>query len=199
MNSLISQPRSGCSQLALAALLVASATVAFASDPSAPNASSEPRGHQMRRYQSFARQAELPPITIAGDTALTVGSVNTLDTSRLAQVPAQDLDALANQFAVPSGVIANLTRPATGTAAPTAAQFAQQLRTAVIDYRFLHGEWDRYHPPQAGQQTRTDALQALQAGDIATAWALYDTLGLPPAPTTAPPLAPGNLRVVAGP
>ena len=168
-------------------------------DALAPKASPEPQGHQMRRYQAFARQAELPPITISGETTLRVGTAPKVNTSALAQLSAQDIAALADQFGVPPAVIAKVVQRPSGNPAPGAAQFAQELRTAATDYRFLQGEWDRYHPPQAGQQAKADALQALQGGDIAKAWALYDALGKPPAPAIAPPQPPTNLRVVASP
>jgi hypothetical protein len=161
--------------------------------------SSEPRGHQMRRYQSFAQQAELPPVSIVSKSTFVLGTTVKMHTCRLAQMPASDMDTLASQFAVPTAVIAKVVQKVSGTLAPSAAEFAESLRTAVIDYRFLRGEWDRYHPPQEGLPTKNDALQALQAGDVAKAWALYDSLGIPPAPAAAPPQPPGNLHVVSGP
>ena len=159
--------------------------------------SAEPKGHQMRRYQAFARQAELPAMAGAGETTLSIGSAVKVDASRLADLPARDVEALAGQFRIPAPVIANVVQRLSRTAPASAAQLAQELRTAAVDYRFLQGEWERYHPPQAGQQLKTEALHALQAGDIAKAWSLYDNLGLPPAPGTTPPQPPANLRVVA--
>jgi hypothetical protein len=151
----------------------------------------------MRRYQSFLRQAELPAIAITGETGLSIGTAAKVDLSRLADLPARDVDALAGQFTVPATVIATVFQQMSHSATPSAAQLAQQLRTAVVDYRFLQGEWSRYHPPQDGQQAKADALQALQAGDISKAWVLYDGLGIPSAPAIAPPQPPTNLRVVA--
>jgi hypothetical protein len=161
--------------------------------------SSEPQGHQMRRYQAFARQAELPALVITGETTLEVGGALKIDAARLAQLSPQDQTSLASRFAVPTGVIAKLVQRISDNPASGASQFAGQLRTAVVDYRFLQGEWGRYHPPAEGEQTKTAALAALQVGDIAQAWALYDGLGKPQAPAVGPPAPPTNLRVVAGP
>jgi hypothetical protein len=161
--------------------------------------SSEPQGHQMRRYQAFARQAELPPIAVKSETTLEIGRAAKTDITQLAELSTREQESLAAQFEVPAGVIAKVLQGAATNPQRAAAQFAQELRTAVIDYRFLQGEWGRYHPPSEGQKTKADALEALQAGDIAKAWALYDGLRKPEAPGIAAPLPPANLRVVAGP
>jgi len=159
--------------------------------------SGEPQGHQMRRYQAFARQAELPPITVTSETTLQVGKDLQADTSRLAQLSTREKETLAGQFGVPVGVVAKVAQRVSTKPTPGAAQLARELRTAVVDYQFLQGEWGRYHPPTEGQQIKADALEALQAGDIAQAWALYDGLSRPEAPVVAPS-PPANLRVVAG-
>jgi hypothetical protein len=192
--------------LALAAALLCCPGAVQAGDAAPANGSvsqpapvlkspAEPKGHQMQRYQAFAREAELPLIEITNETTLAVGTAVKADTSRLAELSARDLAALAGQFAVPTAVIAKVIQRVAANSELRATRLAQELRTAVVDYRFLHGEWDRYHPQQENQQTRTDALQALQAGDIAKAWVLYDNLGLPSAPGSAPPAPPTNLHV----
>ncbi len=162
-------------------------------DPSA-----EPQGHQLQRYQAFARQTELPAITVISNMTLQVGSEVKTDIVRLAQLTSGAAEALAARFGVPTAVIARLAQRAANSPPPSTAQIAQELRTAVIDYRFLRGEWDRYHPPAEGQQTKVNALEALQAGDLAKAWSLYDGLAKPAAPAVARPAPPTNLRVVAG-
>ena len=96
-----------------------------------------------------------------------------------------------SRFGVPAGVLGKLLERASTSPPPSATQFAQDFRTAVIDYRFLQIEWERYHPPAEGQKTKAVALEALHAGDISKAWELYDALGRPPPPA--------NLRVVAQP
>ncbi len=160
----------------------------------APKAASVPQGREMRRYQAFARQAQLPVMTATNNTLLEVGGAVPTDVTRLAQLSPREKDSLAQAFDVPVGVIDNLLKRVGATSPSKPEQVAQELRTAVIDYRFLQIEWDRYHPPTEGQRIKTTALAALQAGDLAKAWELYDRLRKPPAP--APPT---NLRVIAQP
>jgi hypothetical protein len=150
-----------------------------------------PKGREMERYKAFARQAEMPAITVTNTTVLDVGGVVKTDLNRLGQLSGSENAALARQFGVPVEVINKVIQRATNNASPGAAQLAQDIRTAVVDYRFLQGEWGRYHPPAESQKVKADALAALQAGDISKAWELYDRLQRP-----APP---ANLRVVAQP
>jgi hypothetical protein len=162
-----------------------------------PTPAYSPQGCQMERYKAFARQAEMPAITITNKTILEVGGSVKTDVSRLAHISSKEKKALAGQFGVPAGVIDKLVQRASKISQPSADQLAQDIRTAVVDYRFLQGEWKRYHPPLAGQKTKTDALQALQTGDISKAWELYDGLQKPQAPSIGQPPPPTNLRVVA--
>ena len=158
-----------------------------------------PQGRQMQRYKAFARQAQLPSMTVTNHTVLKVGGAANMDTTRLAQLSTREKEALAGQFRVPIGVIDKLAQRPAHSSPPAADQLAQEVRTAVIDYRFLQIEWERYHPPAAGQKTKVAALEALQAGDISKAWELYDGLGRPQAPAIAAPAPPANLRVVGQP
>jgi len=158
-----------------------------------------PQGRQMERYKAFARQAEMPLITVTNNTVLKVGGAAKTDAARLARLSIGEKEALAGQFKVPAGVIDKVVQRVANSSPPRADQLAQELRTAVIDYRFLQIEWDRYHPPTAGQKTKATALEALQAGDISEAWELYDGLRKPQAPAIAAPAPPANLRIVAQP
>ena len=161
----------------------------------AQKAAYTPQGRQIKRYKAFARQAQLPAMR-TNDTFLEVGDAVKTDVSRLAEFSASEKQTLARQFEVPVGVIDKLVRRA-GTASPSSAdEFAQAVRTAVIDYRFLQIEWDRYHPPAEGQQVKATALAALQSGELAKAWELYDGLHKPASPAIAAPAPPANLRVV---
>jgi hypothetical protein len=178
MNRNLNPHLSGFCSLAVGTFLICCLGPIQAADVPAAKPFAEPKGHQMRRYQAFARQAEFPLIAITSETTLAVGTAVKTDISRLSQLPTTDVQALAGQFAVPAAVVAKVIRRVAANPALRAVQFAQELRTSVVDYRFLQGEWSRYHPPQEGQQARTDALQALEAGDIAKAWALYDGLGI---------------------
>lgn len=150
-----------------------------------------PKGYRMERYKAFARQAELPAITITNETTLDVGSSVKTDVTRLAQLSIQEMEALAEQFGVPVGVIGKVVQRAGNRPEPDAVQLARDIRTAVVDYRFLQGEWKRYHPPAECLNIKTNAVQALQVGDLSKAWQLYDGLQRP-----APP---GNLRIIASP
>jgi hypothetical protein len=158
-----------------------------------------PRGRQMERYKAFARQTELPPITVTSNTLIEVGVAVKLDISRLGRLTAKEQDALAGQFGVPVGVIEKLVQQVAIGSTPDADRLIQELRRAVIDYRFLRGEWERYNPPAEGQKTKRDATAALQAGDINKTWELYDGLRKPQPPAIGAPAPPSNLRVVAGP
>ena len=158
-----------------------------------------PQGRQMERYKAFARQAKLPPITVTDNIMLEVGGMVKLDVTRLGRLASREQETLAEQFGVPVGVIEKLVRRVADGSPPAAGQVAEQFRQAVIDYRFLQIEWDRYHPPLGGQATRSEALAALQAGDITQAWRLYDRLRKPQAPAIGAPAPPANLRVVPGP
>ena len=151
----------------------------------------KPKGREMERYKAFARQAKIPSITVTNTTMLEVGGAVKTDLKRLGQLSGSEKAALADQFGVPAGVIGNVVERAAKNPSPGAAQIAQDIRTAVIDYRFLLGEWGRYHPPAEGQQVKADALAALQTGDISKAWELYDGLQRPPPPA--------NLRIVGQP
>jgi len=154
------------------------------------------QGRQMARYKAFARQTELPLITATNNTLLEVGGMVKTDTTRLAKLSAREKEALAGQFGVPVAVIDKLVQRVASSSTLTAGQFAEELRTAVVDYRFLQIEWKRYHPPAEGQKTKAAGLEALQAGDISKAWELYDGLRRPQAPAIGAPPPPANLRVV---
>ena len=150
-----------------------------------------PKGRQTERYKAFARQTEMLAITFTNETTLEVGGRIKTDLTRLAQLSIPEREALAGQFRVPAGVIGKVAERSSKNSPPNTAQFIQDIRTAVVDYRFLQGEWQRYHPPAQGQKVQADALQALEVGDINKAWELYDGLRRP-----APP---GNLRSVGQP
>jgi hypothetical protein len=158
-----------------------------------------PQGRQMKRYQAFARQTELPSITITSNAVLQVGGVVNTDATRLAHLSPKEKEVLAGQLKVPAGVINRLAQQLARSSPPAVEQLAQEIRTAAIDYRFLQIEWEGYHPPAESQKTKTAALEALQAGDLSKAWELYDALRRPQAPAIAAPAPPANLRVVAQP
>jgi hypothetical protein len=155
-----------------------------------------PQGYEMKRYQAFARQAEMPVITATDKTTFEVGGTLKTDIRQLAQLSLSEKETLAAQFKVPAGVIDKLVQRVSTRSQPTADQFARDLRTAVVDYRFLQQEWGRYNPPPESRKLKAEALEALRTGDLTKAWELYDGLRKPQAPAIAPP-PPTNLRVVA--
>jgi hypothetical protein len=157
------------------------------------------QGRQMERYKAFVRQADLPLITVTTNVLIEVGGVVKTDVARLAQLSIQEKEALAGQFSIPVGVIERLVERVASNSPPAADQLAQELRAAVIDYKFLEIEWDRFHPPAEGQQTKSNAVAALQSGDLAKAWELYDGLARPGAPAITRPAPPTNLKVVPEP
>ena len=92
-----------------------------------------PQGRQMERYKAFARQAELPVITVTDNTTLEVGGTLKADLNRLARLSVRDKEALAGQFGVPAGVIgkvANTLRaPPRGALRSSLKTFARQSST----------------------------------------------------------------------
>jgi hypothetical protein len=138
----------------------------------------------------------MPAIQITNNATLDVGGTVRIDLNRLPPLSPQERAALADQFGVPAEVIGSVAERAASYQPQNAAQLAQDIRTTVIDYRFLQREWERYHPSAEGQKIKADALKALQAGNISTAWELYDGLRRPAAPGIAPPPPPTGLRVV---
>jgi hypothetical protein len=153
----------------------------------------------MERYKAFARQAELPLVTTTNNAMLEVGGMAKTDATRLARLSVGEKESLAGQFGVPVAVIDKLVQRVASSSPLAAEQFAQELRTTVVDYRFLQIEWKRYHPPAEGQKTKAAGLEALQAGDISKAWELYDGLRKPQAPAIGTPAPPVNLRIVTPP
>jgi hypothetical protein len=157
------------------------------------------QGREMQRYKAFVRQADLPFMRVTNDVLIEVGGAVRLDATRLTQLSARDKEALAKLFSVPAGVVERVVQRAATNSLPSADHLVTELRTAVVDYRFLEGEWERFHPPAEGQQIRSNALSALQNGDIAKAWELYDGLSRPEPPVVAKPAPPTNLRAIVGP
>jgi hypothetical protein len=158
-----------------------------------------PQGWEMERYKAFFRQAELPPITVVDSSRVEVGGTVKVDMARPGQITGEQRQSLARQLGVPAGVIGKLQQRLASGARPGADECARELRRAVVDYRFLKQEWERYNPPVEGRANRQEALAALEAGDVTKAWELYDGLRRPRAPALGAPAPPTNLRVVAGP
>jgi hypothetical protein len=161
-------------------------------DPSSP-ALLAAEGRKQPGYQVFAYRCTRPAITVVDETTLEVDGKQKIDVSRLDQLTKQEKETLAGQFDVPVGVIDCLLRSCTNQTSADAAGLADKLRVTVIDYKYLLERWTRYHPPTGGEKVKTDALLALQGGDIDKAWKMY--VDLPrPEPPTGFRVAGGNLQ-----
>ncbi len=156
------------------------------------------QGREMERYKAFARQADLPSMAVTTNVLIEVGGSLKLDVTRVTQLSVRDKEALARQLSVPVGVVDRVVQRVATNSLPSTDQLVQELHTAVVDYKFLQIEWERFHPPAEGQQIKSNALSALQDGDLAKAWELYDGLGRPEPPGIAKPAPPTNLRIVGG-
>jgi hypothetical protein len=141
------------------------------------------QARQHPNYQVFAHQFALPSITVVGQSTLDVGSKVKIDVSQSEQLPDQQKEALASRFQVPVGVVSKLLVRCSKQSPGDAARVAQELRTIVTDYKYLHERWTRYRPPTGKEEVKTSALQALQDGEIDKAWEIYVALPRPSAPT----------------
>jgi hypothetical protein len=137
-------------------------------------------------YTVFAAQLSLPRITVANERSLEIGGVKQLDFSGSNQN--QATRALADQLQVPVAALNGLGQKLSADTHLKGKELADAFRNALIDYKFLEDRWNRFHPPGVGLEVKTRALNALSAGDIDRAWALFDGL--------ARPRPPEGLRVV---
>ena len=146
------------------------------------------QARQHPAYQVFAHHAQLPSITVVEKGTLLVGEEVKVDISRWDQLPGHQKRTLADQFDVPVSVVDKFLERFANNAQPNMERLGQELRTQVIDYKYLQEKWARYIPPAGKEKSKADAFQALQDGDIDKAWETY--LALPrPGP-------PDGLRIV---
>ena len=142
-----------------------------------------PQARQHPSYQVFAHQFPLPSITVVDQATLDVGGKVKIDVSQSEQLSDQQKEALADRFEVPVGVVSKLLVRFSKQSPVDAAQVAQELRITVIDYKYLQERWRQYLPPIGKAEVKTNALQALQVGEIDKAWEMYVALPRPSAPT----------------
>ncbi|MFZ0828012.1 MAG: hypothetical protein WAO02_11370 [Verrucomicrobiia bacterium] len=157
-------------------------SVSAKSDPSSP-ALPAAEGRRQPSYQVFAFHFISPAIVVVNATTLEVGGKQKIDVSRLDQLAREEKETLANRFDVPVGVVDCLLRGCTNHAPADATEVAAKLRAMVIDYKYLLERWTRYHPPTGREKVKTDALLALQGGDLDKAWKMYIDLPRPAPPT----------------
>jgi hypothetical protein len=139
-------------------------------------------GRRQPSYQVFAYSCTAPAITMVNATTLEVGGKQKIDVSRLDQLTTPEKETLAGQLAVPVVVIDCLLRGCTNQTPADATGLAGKLRVTAIDYKYLLEKWTQYQPPTGGEKVKTDALLALQGGDLEKAWAMYVTLPRPEPP-----------------
>ncbi len=148
-------------------------------------------GRKEPGYQVFAFHCASPAITVVNETTLEIDGKQKIDVSRPDQLTRLDRETLAGQLDVPVVVVDCVLRGCTNQTPADAAGLAGKLRVMVIDYKYLLARWTQYHPPTGGEKVKTDALLALQGGDIDKAWRMY--IDLPrPAPPTEFRVAGGN-------
>jgi hypothetical protein len=159
-------------------------------DNGSPSAKAEPaspvllaaEGRRQPSYQVFVSGCTAPAITVVNGTTLEVGGKQKIDVSRLDQLTTPEKETLAGQLEVPVVVLDCLLRGCTNQTPADATGLAGKLRVTAIDFKYLLEQWTQYHPPTGGEKVKTDALQALQGGDLEKAWAMYVTLPRPEPP-----------------
>jgi len=141
------------------------------------------RGRQHPSYQVFVHQLALPPITVADRRTLDIGVKLKIDIGQRDQLTTEGREALAVQFGVPVGLVDRFLERLGHNAQWDAEQAAQELRTTVIDYKYLQDRWTHYRPLTENQELKTNALQVLQVGETVKAWEMYLALPRPKPPT----------------
>ncbi len=151
-------------------------------DPSSP-ALLAAEGRRQPSYQVFAFRCTSPSITVVNETTLEIGGKQKIDVSRLNQLDRAEKETLAGQFDVPVSVVDNLQKSCSKQTPADAAEVAGKLRVMVIDYKYLLERWTQYHPPTGQEKVKTDALLALQGGNVDKAWEMFAALPKPRPPT----------------
>jgi hypothetical protein len=121
-------------------------------------------------------------MTILGKQTMTIAGVVKIDATKPNELPVTDQQTLAHLFGVPPAVIRHALEGARRQPGGDAEQLAQRFCTAAIDYQYLQDRWAAYHPPVGKENPKSEALLALQAGNISRAWELYQALPRPQPP-----------------
>ena len=140
------------------------------------------QGRQHPSYQVFAGGLALPAITVVDQATLDVGGRMKIDIGWLDQLSTQQKVALAEWYAVPAGVVDKFQECFAQAAPSDAKLVAGKLRVTVIDYKYLLERWTKYLPPAGKEKIKTDALEALQVGDLDIAWKMFLDLPRPKSP-----------------
>jgi hypothetical protein len=181
-------------ELPLAVLLVASQSVILSS-PAQPlsittgresvDAKNPPQSFaQMWRrhpsYQVFSSRMVIPEITARDALTLGIGSEISFKLGQLLE--AKDQQSIAAHLGVSPTLFSAFRTQINSQEHLEAQQAARQLKTSITDYFYLREQWNRYHPPPDRQKAKAEALAALEAGDIQTAWRLFGALPRPEPP-----------------
>lgn len=161
---------------------------AYGPAPALAESASQVKARKHPSYQVFAAKLKLPAIAVLEPNTIQVGGQIRFELTNLAQLPIAQRQAMAEVLEVPPAVVNQFFSSQDGNLSEVgaAANFAAQLRATVVDHHFLQDWWTRFSPPPQWQTLKSEALESLQAGQLAKVWELYLTL-LRPAP-------PKNLR-----
>jgi hypothetical protein len=141
-------------------------------------------------YQVFESRTTLPTMEVMDKGTLKIGEHLTLELARAAAFPDEQKKALAAQFELPVAALDKFLHSLAAKPAIDAQQTAKDLRTLILDYRYLRQRWTQYRPPPGEEKIKTDAFQSLEAGDVDKAWQLFLAL--------SPPAPPGQLQATKG-
>jgi hypothetical protein len=140
-------------------------------------------GRRHPSYQVFAAQAPLPSISPIQIDTIEIGGRVKLNVGRAREFGPPQMTVLADEFEVPRALLEKFQKRWLTNPPANALQLAQDLRTTVIDYRYLKTRWTSYRPTPDGESAKEEALLALSAGDLEKAWSMYAALRKPVAPT----------------
>lgn len=133
-------------------------------------------------YQVFVAQMSLPAITAITNQTLSVGGL-TLGLSKADTIRLEEKNALTQRLQIPGEFFTALVQKLSANAQASGEELANQLRTSVLDYKYLSKKWAQYHPQTGGESVKTEALKCLQAADLERAWQLFMDLKKPAPPT----------------
>ncbi len=136
------------------------------------------------RYLCFSNMASVVAIRVsASEQVVRVGASATVPLNAISALTDAQAKPAAGELGVPTGLIVRTAQLVSQDPSASAEQFAQQLETAVIDFRFLLAELSCYHPPPDEEPARKTALLDLVEGDLPRVWEYYRALRWPHAPS----------------
>jgi len=162
-----------------------------AGDPQAESENKQPsraasltvasQGRSQPNYQVFAYKTPLPQVLELSNLTVAVGAV-VINLSSANRIPPQDKQALAGLLGVPVSVVQRVLARVSRESGGDPERFRQDLHDTVMDYKYLRDRWARYHPPAESTKEKTEALAALEDGDVDKAWEIFRSLPRPQPP-----------------